>query len=367
MINPKHTVSIIVPTYREVENIPGLINQIDLIRAGNNLSIELLMMDDNSMDGTVEYINSLNKPWVRLVVRTKDKGLSAAVVDGLRLAQNDILIVMDADLSHPPEKIPEMIRKIGEGYDFVIGSRYVKGASTDIGWGFFRWLNSKVATMLARPFTSVKDPMSGFFSLPRAVFNNADTLNPIGYKIGLELIVKCHCKNIWEVPIHFADRKFGKSKLSLKEQLHYIKHIRGLFIYKYEHWACFLQFSFVGFSGAIVNLTILTLMLWINVPAQLAVALAIAVSMGTNFLLNRRFTFSYARHDSMCAQLMGFVAACSLGAGVNYLVTIEIMTLWHRGISPQLAALAGILAGTAINFITNRYFVFKKKESAAIG
>ena len=232
MVDPKHTVSIIVPTYHEVENIPGLIDRIDLIRAGNNLSLELLMMDDNSMDGIVECINSLNKPWVRLVVRTKNKGLSAAVVDGLRLAKNDILIVMDADLSHPPEKIPEMVQKIGEGHDFVIGSRYVKGASRDIGRGLFRRINSKVATLLARPLTSVKDPMSGFFALPRAVFENADILNPIGYKIGLELIVKCRCKNIGEVPIHFSDRKLGKSKLSIKEQWAYIQHICGLFIYK---------------------------------------------------------------------------------------------------------------------------------------
>jgi dolichol-phosphate mannosyltransferase len=233
MIDQKCAVSIVVPTYYEVENIPELIGQIDLVRVKNSLSLELLIMDDNSKDGTVDCIRSLNKPWVRLVVRTKNKGLSAAVVDGLRLAKNDILIVMDADLSHPPEKIPEMLKKIDEGYDFVIGSRFIKGGSTDVSWGVFRWLNSKVATVLARPFTSAKDPMSGFFALPRAVWDNADILDPIGYKIGLELMVKCHCKNIQEVPIHFADRKFGKSKLSLKEQLHYIQHIFSLFLYKY--------------------------------------------------------------------------------------------------------------------------------------
>jgi len=362
MVDKKNTtVSIIVPTYHEVENIPELIKQIDGARVANNLSLELLIMDDNSQDGSVERVNSLNLPWVRIVVRTKDKGLSAAVLDGLRLAKNDILVVMDADLSHPPEKIPEMIKKINEGHDFVIGSRYVNGASTDIGWGVFRWLNSKVATLLARPLTSVKDPMSGFFALPRAVFEGADKLNPIGYKIGLELIVKCHCKNTAEVPIHFADRKFGQSKLSLKEQLNYIKHVRWLFIYKYEDLACLLQFGFVGLLGVLVNLAVLTLLLNVNIPAHFAVAVAIAVSIGTNFLLNRRFTFSYARRECPKKQFVGFVTSSSLAAVVNYLVTIGVMTIWFKGICPQLAALVGILAGTIINFFANRYVVFKKK------
>src|SRR5206468_4514805 len=113
----------------------------------------------------------------------------------------------------------------------------------DAQWGLFRWLNSKVATLLARPFTSAKDPMAGFFALRRSTLEAGTDLNPIGYKIGLELIVKCGCRRIAEVPIHFADRQVGQSKLSFKEQLRYLQHLRRLFIYRYPNWSYVFQFA----------------------------------------------------------------------------------------------------------------------------
>ena len=106
----------------------------------------------------------------------------------------------------------------------------MKGGTTDDDWGVFRWLNSRVATLLSRPFTSIKDPMSGFFALRRATFRKADELNPVGYKIGLELIVKCRCRRVTELPLHFSDRVHGESKLSIREQAKYIRHIRRLFM-----------------------------------------------------------------------------------------------------------------------------------------
>jgi dolichol-phosphate mannosyltransferase len=148
---------------------------------------------------------------VRLLVRTADHGLSRAVLDGLRRATGDVLVCMDADLSHPPEAIPAMLAKLREGADFVIGSRYAEGGSTAHDWGFLRWINSRVATWLARPLTHVRDPMSGFFALRRQTFEAGRDFNPIGYKIGLELIVKCGCERVVEIPIHFADRRFGSA------------------------------------------------------------------------------------------------------------------------------------------------------------
>jgi len=123
---------------------------------------------------------------------------------------------MDADLSHPPEKIPELVEVIRTaGADFVIGSRYLPGGGTDERWGLFRWLNSKVATLMARPLTSARDPLAGFFALQRARYlESSSSLDPIGYKIGLELIVKCKCRKIAEVPIFFGNRLKGESKLS---------------------------------------------------------------------------------------------------------------------------------------------------------
>jgi dolichol-phosphate mannosyltransferase len=227
-------VSVIVPTFKEVENLPFLIARLEAVRASHNLDLEMLIMDDDSQDGSEETVAMLNRPWVRMIVRQANRGLSPAVVDGLRLAGKDVFLVMDADLSHPPEKIPEMLEALAGGADFVIGSRYVAGGSTDAEWGVFRWLNSKIATLLAWPFTSARDPMAGFFALSRAAFVRGEKrLNPIGYKIGLELMVKCGCKNVREVPIHFEDRKHGTSKLSFKEQLRYLQHLGRLFVYRY--------------------------------------------------------------------------------------------------------------------------------------
>jgi dolichol-phosphate mannosyltransferase len=155
------------------------------------------------------------------------------VLDGLRQSTGNVLVVMDADLSHPPEKIPEMVGALAEGADIAVGSRFAEGGTTDDTWGFFRWLNSRVAMILAMPLTSLKDPMSGFFAMRRATFVAGRDFNPLGYKIGLELIIKCRCRHVIEIPIHFSNRYRGRSKLSFKEQLRYLRHIRRLYAYKF--------------------------------------------------------------------------------------------------------------------------------------
>lgn len=349
-------VSVIVPAFREAENLPHLIDRLAAMSDASGLSLELLIMDDDSRDGSVEVVGSRPEPWVELVVRTSDRGLSQAVLDGMRRARGDVLVCMDADLSHPASAIPELLKKLDEGADFVIGSRYVAGGTTSDDWGFLRWLNSRVATLMARPLTSVRDPMAGFFALRRSTFERGLDLNPVGYKIGLELLVKCGCERVVEVPIHFEDRRFGSSKLTLRQQLLYLQHLRRLYIFKYGLWSALAQFLVVGGIGTVVNLAVLTALLGAGVAAPGAVAAAILVSMGSNFLLNRRFSFSYARSGSWVRQLLGFFAASSLGAVVNYATTLWLMA---RLGAPQLSALVGIAAGTAFNFITSRYFVFR--------
>ncbi|HKS16663.1 MAG TPA: glycosyltransferase family 2 protein [Planctomycetota bacterium] len=360
------SVSIVVPTYKEAESLPLLLDRLVKLRVDVPLDLELLIMDDNSRDGTEELIASRALPWVRLVVRTANRGLSPAVIDGLNLARNEVVVVMDADLSHPPERIPDLLKALEEGGEFAIGSRYVAGASTDEAWGVFRWLNSKVATLLARPFTRVSDPMSGFFAFRRGLLERADELNPIGYKIGLELLVKCGVRRVSDIPIHFAQRQKGESKLSLKEQLKYIQHLRRLFIYRFPNWAHLLQFLVVGGTGVFVNLLLLTGLLWMKVPVKPAIAAAIGLSMLFNFGLNRRFSFSYARQGSFLGQLAGYIAACSLGAAVNYLVTVKMLSAWPT-LWPQAAALGGIVAGTGVNFLSCRFLVFRTAKGPTPG
>lgn len=353
-------VSVVIPTYKERENLPLLVERLDRLRNDYDLELEVLVVDDDSRDGSVEWVEHQAPEWVRIIVRTTNRGLSPSVVEGLREATHPVLVVMDADLSHPPEKIPNMILALESGQQFVIGSRYVPGGSTDDEWGFFRWLNSKVATLLARPFTDAKDPMAGFFAMRKTDFEQADALNPVGYKIGLELIVKCGIENVGEVPIHFTDRRYGESKLNFKEQLNYLRHLRRLYIYKYATWSSFVQFAAVGLSGVFVNLAVLTLLLALGSGENLALIGGIAVSIVTNFLLNRRFSFSYARDENPYKQFMGFVLASSAGAFVQFAVARIVLTL-TPSIPVQAAALFGIAAGMGFNFLVNRYLVFKQK------
>jgi dolichol-phosphate mannosyltransferase len=195
---------------------------------------ELLFIDDDSRDGSEEICAELAVRFpVRIVVRRGERGLATAVIHGIEVSAGEIVVVMDADLSHPPSAIPEMIRRLQGGeIDFVLGSRYVEGGSIHDDWSVFRKLNSVIPSLLARPLCPLKDPMSGFFAFRRADMPDASRLSPIGYKIALEIFVKGNFRNPSEVPIHFADRQHGESKLSIKEQLNFIRHLGRLYAYK---------------------------------------------------------------------------------------------------------------------------------------
>lgn len=355
--------SIVIPTFKEVDNIPLILERIDAVKREGDLLLEVIFMDDDSRDGSVEAVEQSGYHWARIVVRTKNRGLSPAVIDGFRIARYPVIVCMDCDLSHPPEVIPQMVLALSSGQQIIIGSRYVPGGSTNDNWGIVRWLNSRVATVLARPLTSVKDPMSGFFAMRKADFDKATDLNPVGYKVGLELVVKCGFTNIGEVPIHFSDRVHGESKLTVKQQLQYIQHLRRLYLYKFGNAMHLLQFLAVGGSGVIVNLTTLTLLVKLGLPEAVCLAGGICVSLVTNFLLNRRFTFSYARGNNIWRQFAGFVASSSVGMTVNYVVALYLraQVLSETSYKLHLAALMGIASGMIFNFLGSRYVVFRKK------
>jgi dolichol-phosphate mannosyltransferase len=227
--------SIIVPTYHEAENLPLLVHEVAAALQPVMHSWEIIIVDDNSQDGTVDVCQTLQTEGfpLRLVVRTNARGLSSAVVEGFAHAQAPILLVMDADLSHPATIIPQMYRAIWEGAEFASGSRYVPGGGTDDKWSWYRWLNSKVAVWLARPLVSLQDPSTGFFALPRSLLQRCPPLSPIGYKIALEILVKSGAKNLREIPIVFRTRRLGHSKLQLKQQLLYLRHLCSLYKFKF--------------------------------------------------------------------------------------------------------------------------------------
>ncbi|MDO8585182.1 MAG: polyprenol monophosphomannose synthase [bacterium] len=232
--------SIIIPTYNERENIPTLLRKIFDVLKDASIDGEVIVVDDNSPDGTGVLLDDLAKDYslslskghqsLRVLHRAGKLGLSSAALEGFAAAKGDILAVMDADFSHPPEKLPEMFRLVESGAaDMVIGSRYIPGGKI-IGWGWYRKLLSWGATLLSRPFTRVKDTMTGYFMVKRTCI--ADDMangvfNPRGFKILLEILVKGKCKNVREVPIVFVNRTAGKSKNGPREIFAYLKNLWG--------------------------------------------------------------------------------------------------------------------------------------------
>lgn len=236
MPTPVPTVSVIVPTFREAPNLRPLTERLFVALSDAKIPAELIFVDDNSQDGSEQEVAELSREYpVRIVVRTRDRGLSKAVLCGFEEAQADRFVVLDADLQHPPEVVPTMVRHLDDpSCDFVIATRYQTPECIDRNWPLLRRLASRLATAIARPLARVSDPMSGFFALRRQTWKQAAKLDPIGYKIALELLVKAKCRNPKEVPIQFGTRTAGESKARLSVGLQYAWHLIKLYRFRFR-------------------------------------------------------------------------------------------------------------------------------------
>ena len=222
-------ISVIVPTYNEKENIKKLILAVHKILCGHEH--ELIIVDDNSPDGTAEVAEEMSREYPVRVLKRKGKlGLASAVLHGFENAKGEVLGVIDADMQHPPEYVEGFALAALNGQDIAVGSRYIKGGKIE-GWSMFRSLVSRGAIMLSRPLTNVKDPMSGYFFLKRSVIDGV-AFSPTGYKILLEILAKGSYKNVKEIPYTFKTRKQGKSKLGVSEYANYLKLLYNLYGFK---------------------------------------------------------------------------------------------------------------------------------------
>lgn len=284
-------ISLIIPTLNEAENLPPLAQQIGQALGGRDY--EILLVDDNSKDATPTVAADLAQKYpLKLLVRTQPKdGLGGAVLHGIAQARGQYLVVMDADLQHPPSKLPELIAPLEKGEaDFVLGSRHVPGGSVGEKWGMFRKLNSGVATLLARPFAGrVTDPMSGFFALKRETYDRAQRLTPLGYKIGLELMCKCRVANVREIPIHFAERAHGQSKLSLREQFRYLEHLSRLYDFCYPRLSPIIKFLIVTVLSWLVGLGIYAAAIQSNAGPALSPVIAYFGAILVTAIFHRRY------------------------------------------------------------------------------
>ena len=351
--------SLVIPTYNEKENIQKLLAKLKTEFKDNRINGEIIAVDDNSPDGTGKILEDLKKKYNNLkVIHRKGKlGLSSAVLEGWKIAKGQILGVMDADLSHPPEKIKEMYRVIEKGEaDFVIGSRYVKGGEIE-GWGIFRKLMSRGATLFARIFTNVKDPMSGFFMIKRECLKNKK-LNSKGFKILLELIIKADYSKIKEIPIVFINRKKGKSKAGTSEIFYYLKNLWGYLPYRKNVISEFFKFCLVGLTGTVVNLAVLySLTEYLGMHYLLSAVFAFVIAATSNFFLNKTWTFREKAGEKVLKKYSQFFIVSLTALAVNlcflWLFT-DVFKIYY--IISQMIAIA---VSMIINFIGNKTWTFR--------
>lgn len=226
--------SIVIPTYNEAGGIEKLLRALDGVFKAHGLDGEIIVVDDNSPDGTGAIVDRLASELpVRCLHRPGKMGLSSGVIDGWKTArpESKALGAMDADFSHDIDVLPAMVEALESGkYGLAVGSRYVPGGGI-ANWPKRRIVTSRVACMLARPLTNVKDVTSGYFLVKREALDGVE-LDPIGFKIGLEVIAKAHYGKAVEIPYVFKDRVVGESKLNQKEIINYLKQLRKLYTAK---------------------------------------------------------------------------------------------------------------------------------------
>ena len=301
--------------------------------------------------------------YVNYIHRKNARGLGTAVVDGFRQAKGQQLIVMDADLQHPPELLPDVIEKL-KTHDLVIPSRFIKGGS-DGGLSSFRklvsWTARKIGQISIKRFRSISDCTGGFFGLNRPVISNT-TLNPNSWKILMEIIVKGNYNKITEIPYHFVSRDEGNSKMTIREQLRYLFHIGKLVWISHEDRRFYL-FCFVGFLGVFVNLIFFHLFIYLNFHPLFASILASVIAMIHGFLWHDNVTWKGHKNPILIKRLCQFpkyvlvsLVGIVITAGmVKYAMTMK----W----SVSLGQLSGIAIATFWNYFANKKWTWKTKTS----
>jgi dolichol-phosphate mannosyltransferase len=222
--------SIVIPTYNEAGGIERLVTTLDEVFRANVLDGEIIVVDDNSPDGTGRVVDELATRFpVRCLHRPGKLGLSSGVIDGWAFARpdSDALGAMDADFSHDPQIVPKMVAALESGFGLAVGSRYVRGGGIR-NWPMRRKITSLVAIALAKPLTRVRDITSGFFLVRRSALDGV-VLDPIGFKIGLEVIAKAHYGRATEIPYVFTDRVAGESKLNQREIANYLRQLGRIY------------------------------------------------------------------------------------------------------------------------------------------
>lgn len=366
------SISVIIPTYNERDCIPALLNRLDSALSSVAFPVEVLVVDDNSPDGTAELARSEADDLlidVRVIVRESNPGLSQAVVRGFKESKNEIGLVMDADLQHPPERIPDFVWSIQGGANVVIGSRGTDGGSYG-DFGLKRRVVSLGAELLSKAFVPASrkstDPMSGFFAVELDTID-IDRLSPKGFKILLEILAMHPELTVDEIGFEFEERAGGESKFDLEESLGYVEHLiscrlRSAGVDEYispQRATRILQFVAIGGTGVFVNMLFFVLGLNITDSYLVTGVIAFIAAVNWNFGLNHLITFRESA-VGIASQYSRFLGV-NIGGFMLYqsslFVLIGMLGLWAIG-----SNLVAIILSSAINYIGSEVFAFEVNE-----
>lgn len=401
----KADLSVIIPTYNEYENILQLVEIIkDMLP--DDLFTEIIIVDDNSPDGTgrliASYIedaltkvcsgikqaheNSSNfaiktrESIVRLVRRENKSGLISAILQGIKSSTGRYILVMDADFSHPPETVPLLINELLRDPNcIVVASRYTRGGSIR-GWPYKRLLLSRLAAKIAihgLKLCNIRDPISGFFAFPRHIIENI-RFDTYGYKLLLEILVKAKGVRVKEIPYTFIDRKSGESKLDNRVMLDYVKAVWYLYRYgrkskpviakeEKRRSVLFLskaaRFYSVGATGLLLNY-IVSMMLTKGIISNFwylqASIIGIILSITSNFFLNKFWTFedrTFSPRNTL-KQYGMFLGLSTVGAVVQ-LILLYLFVQSGFQFTPSLVL--AVAAASVSNFLLNKKWTFREK------
>ncbi|ALQ50205.1 glycosyltransferase family 39 protein [Nitrosomonas ureae] len=353
--------SIVVPTLNESENIDLLLTRIFALDFASD-SFEIIVVDDGSADGTQDKVrNWANQSSVRLIERREAPDLTASILTGVAAAKNDVIVVMDADLSHPPEQLRALVAPILENsHDVVVGSRYIAGGSTE-NWPLYRQFLSRVGGWIARPICDVNDVTSGFFAFRRSLAKNISS-HAHGYKILLELLMANQGRiRVTEIPICFRDRTHGTSKLSLFHQQAYIQRLITL-----AGGTATLntagRFAAVGLLGVLIDAFVFHWMISREAGLALSHFVSFFIAATVNYTFNSKWAFrehheGYLRwHQFGRFLTVGALALLLRGGVLAFLVYV-----WH--VPPLLAIFPAIVTTAAVNYLGSAFYVFPNKKT----
>ncbi len=354
--------SLVIPTYKESQNIPILIQRItQLLDTQIPKGYELIIVDDNSPDLTWEIAQKMTPkyPQLRVMCRKKERGLSTAVVRGWQVAKGEILGVIDADLQHPLETLLKLLAEMEKGADLAVASRHVdEGGVSD--WSILRRFLSRGAQILGLIILPgvvgrISDPMSGYFMVHRSAIAG-QILSPVGYKILIEVLCRGNIRLVAEVGYVFQERLGGESKVTWKQYLEYLQHLLTL---RFAKWPIgrFTRFVIVGFSGVFVDIAIFYLLREaMGLGLTPSVMLSGEAGIINNFLWNDLWTFrdissSQRGWQKRVKRLLKFNLICLTGLIFNLLIVNLLFKI--LGINEYLAKLIAIVTVALWNFWVN--------------